>query len=189
MTIIITLMFVLIGATFQDESCKYDSILELKENEGIKYKQVTKLSYYSQISRFAIRRDYHEVDLVFSSIFDVENKNFESWEDRESIQRYFSKKDYILRIQFELERGKLDEGDFEFSNTASDSLKCNVRLYHLDKTKQGIKLISRKFTVKKGRLEIEKISSKTFCGKLKLEIPEFYDLSSEFALQVHTKDN
>ncbi|MCB0478926.1 MAG: hypothetical protein KDC84_12215 [Crocinitomicaceae bacterium] len=187
--VFIWLSVVLLGFTFQDESCKYDSILDLKENEGIKYKQVTKLSYYSQISRFAIRRDYHEIDLIFSSIFDVQNKKFESFKDRDPLQKYFSKTDYILRIQFTTPLKKLDEGEYEIGKSGEDSLGCVVRLYHVDKVKQGMKLISRKFSVSQGYLKIEKISASTFCGEMKLDIPEFYNLFSQFSLPVTTRDN
>lgn len=166
---------------FETTKCKYDSILEFKETEKITYKQVTKLSYYSQLSRIALRRDYGEIDLIFSSLFGLENRKFETVEDREKIQSYFTKKDYIIRIQFKLPEGKLEEGVYKVNTSEDEGMQCVVRLYHVDKTKQGLKIVSRKYKVKSGKLEIEKISGSSFCGKVALEIPEYYSLSSTFS--------
>lgn len=187
--LIIPLSLFVFAFTFQDEKCKYDSILELKENENIPIKQVTKLSYYSQVSRFSIRRDYNEIDLIFSSVFGIQNMEFESFEGRDKIQNYFGKKDYIMRIQFKYKGAKLEVQKYSIGDSDKDSMQCVVRLYHIDKTKRGVKLISRKYPVKKGQLEIEKISAKTFCGQMAIEIPQFYNLSSAFSLEVETRDN
>ncbi len=186
--LLISVVFTLFNG-FQDDKCKYESILEFKENEKITYKQVTKLSYYSQSSRFAIRRNFREIDIVFSSVFGLEDRRFESFKDREKLQSYFQKKDYIIRIQFEIPEGKLAEGKFNINKSPKDSMKCVMRLYHLDKTKQGMKVISRKYEVKTGELEIEKLSASTFCGKLELEIPEYYNLSSSFSVKAITRED
>ena len=175
--------------TQSDDICKYDSILEFKEDEKIEYKRTSQLSYYNQRSRYAIRRDYGEIDVIFSSVYGLSNKNFESYKNRERLQSTFDKKDYIIRIQFKLPEGKkLEVKNYQIGGTSTDSLSCVVRLYHLDKTKKGTKIISRKYNITKGSINIEKIKAASFCGVLDVEVPRYYNLHSEFSVKVVTKD-
>jgi hypothetical protein len=171
----------------QDDFCKYDSILDFEEDEKIEIKQLTKLSYYNQGSRFAIRRDYHKLDLIFSSIYGLETKNFEGYKDREALQSHIDKKDFIVRIQFELPNSKLEVKKYGIGSV-NDSMKCVVRVYHLDKTKNGMKIVSRKFSVTSGDLTIEKLSGTTFCGSVYLKVPKYYNLSSKFSVKAISKD-
>lgn len=173
----------------QDDFCKYDSILEFDEDEKITFKQTTKLSYYNQGSRYAIRRDYGKIDLIFSSIYGLERKHFESYKDREQLQSNVDKKDYIIRIEFNLPEGKkLKVKKYRIGENATDSLVCIVRLYHLDKTKKGMKIVRRKYSVTKGFIDIERIKASSFCGTMNLEVPSYYNLKSEFSIDVVTKD-
>jgi len=115
--------------TQSDDICKYDSILAFKEDEKIEYKRTSQLSYYNQGSRYAIRRDYGEIDVIFSSVYGLSNKNFESYKNRERLQSTFDKKDYIIRIQFKLPEGKkLEVKNYQIGGTSTDSLSCVVRL-------------------------------------------------------------
>lgn len=183
-------IFFLFGFAFFQDECDYDSILILTENEKITHKQVTKLAYYSQSSRFAVRRDYHEIDLIFSSIYGLQRKDFESFKDRDALQSHISKKDYIIRIQMSVgDSVKLEKGKYTIGAAMNDNMKCKIRLYHLDKTKKGMEFLCRIYYVKLGEVNIEKLTGRTFCGTLKLDIPEFYNLSTEFSVEAISKDN
>ena len=176
-------------AVKQDNFCKYDSILILEESEKITYKQVTKLAYYNQGSRYAIRRDYGKIDLIFSSMYNLQSRDFEEYQDREVLQSHFGKNDFILRIQL----NSIDNSKFKLQQYpiggAEDTIQCVVRLYHLDKTKQGTKIVSRKYKVKSGDITIERLTSRSFCGSIKLNIPQYYNLNSEFSVQSISKDD
>lgn len=172
----------------QQNNCDHDSILLMTEDEKITFKQVMKLDYFSQNSKFAIRREYGEIDLVFSSYYGLEHKDFEGLADRDKLQSLFKPKDYIIRLQFKLTQGKLEEKAYKIGVTESDTLIGTLRLYHLDKLKRGaLKIVSRKYPIKDGEIVIEKLTATKFCGLINLDIPKFYNLKSEFSVKAISK--